>query len=518
MSVKQYSKIVVVMLIIALVSLNTGFAASTSPLFTQFYMKEMIKDKKQIAYLTIEANLPAKTLTTINKTLFTFFSTAHLEMTHVSTANLIAYADHHKIGNLGVFSSGGTTYMVDTEKTEWKKTLHLNLTNNHTYVLKDLFKSTTDYKKAIVALLIAKNESDPTNQMPIDGPAMVTDTTFEILPEGIRFFQMVRLGHVSHPYQYFSLVIPWYELDGLVNKEGELWGVIKGAIDISPLHPVQLETDGLWGYANVKNELVIEPQYLSASKFDQWGFARVSTEDSPQVTVLIDQRNKHITGFSRLENIVSATTAVMYTMEDIVPRLVTLDTQKELYRGIYSAFSEGVAAYSLDKKVNNRCGYVNSKGQVTISARYLEAYPFFNGKALVKLESGKYAQINYAGKVMVNYKVNIMPTPTYNNVLIYKSNGKYGAISGSNKAILPAIHKELSYVSENGQFIITTSKGVYLADITGKRMTDYYQGISHDGGNQYSATTLTGLEMKIKGNGQHDGAQERAQVQAGVSK
>lgn len=502
MSVKLYSKIVVTMLVIALVSLNTGFAASMSPLFTQFYMKEIVKDNKQIAYLTMEANLPAKTLTSINKSLYTFFTTAQPEMTRVSTDYLFAFADYHKIGNLGVFSSGGTTYQMDTEKTDWKKTLHLNLTNNHTYILKDLFKSNIDFKNVLATLLENENERNPSGQLPLNGAAMVSDSKFEILPEGVRFFMVARLGMASHPYGHYSMVIPWYELDGLVNKEGELWEVIKGNVDISPLHPVQLETDGLWGYANRQNEIVIEPQYYSASKFDQWGFARVSTEDSPQVTVLIDQRNKHITGFNRLEDIVSASTAVMYTMDDIVPRLVTLDSQKVLCRSIYSVFSEGVAVYSLEKRVNDRFGYVNSNGKVTISARYLEAYPFYNGKALVKLENGKYAQINYAGKVMVNYKVNIMATSTYNNVLIYKSNGKYGAISGSNKAILPASYKELSYVPQNGQFIVTTSKGAYLADITGKRMTDYYQGISHDGGNQYNAFTFTGLEMKIKGNGQ----------------
>lgn len=504
MSTKWHYKVVIVAILMALVSHNITFAVSTPKIFTEFFMKEIVKDNQQIAYLTLKANIPTKTLASINKTLYTFFTTANSEMNQT----LIAYADHHVIGNLGVFSSGGTTYTIDTEKTEWKKNLHLNLTNNKVYVLKDLFKNTTDYKKDLAALLTSKNESNPSRQMPINVDEMVTDTTFEILPEGVKFFQMVRMGHFSQPYQYFSLTLEWYELDNLVNKKGELWQVIKDNIDTSPLHPVSVtSSEGLelWGYANAQNKMMILPQYDTASKFDKWGFAKVTKPSDPQIVILIDQRNKTLGTFHRLIEIASPTTAIMYTMDDITPRLVTISTQKVLKRNVSFYYSEGVVPYSLGKSKDDRFGYVDRVGKVTISARYLEAYPFINGRAIVKLESGKYAQINHVGKVMVTYNGKIEPNEGYNSVLIYQSKGKYGAISLLNKVILSPKYDYLRYVPENGQFIVRTSKGEYLADIAGKQLTEYYQSIECIGSNQYKVITLKDQSLLIKGNGQYSG-------------
>ncbi len=508
MLTKWHFKGIIIVLLIALTTLNISFATSTVSIYPQFFMKEIVNGNKEIAYLALEANLPSKTLASINKTLYIFYTTANTEMTHTSSARLMAYADHHVIGNLGVFSSGGTTYTIDTEKTEWKKNLHLNLTNNHSYGLKDLFKSNMDYKKEIAALLTYKNDHDPNRQMPINASEMITDTNFEILPEGVKFFQVVKIGHVSQPYQYFSLTLQWYELDNLVNKKGELWQVIKESVDTSPLHPVSVtmpEGMVLWGYANAQNRMIIPAQYETASKFDHWGFARVTSPSDPQVAVLIDQRNKTMGKFHRLIEIASPTTAIMYTMDDIIPRLVTIDTQKVLQRNVTFYYSEGVVPYSLGKQKDDRFGYVDRFGKVTISARYLEARPFFNGKAIVKLESGKYALINHVGKVMKTYNVKVEPCDAFNSVLIYQSKGKYGAISIANKSLLSAKYLWLRYVPENGQFIVTTSKGNYLADMTGKRMTEYYRSICYRSGNQYEGTTFKDELVLIKGNGQYKG-------------
>lgn len=510
MSNKRIFKLLLIVMIMAMTTCTAAFSAVSSATFTEFFMKELVKGNRSMAYLTLNANMPKESLAGINKKLYTFYVTDNMKMASTPTTKLNAYADHQVIGSLGVFATGGTAYIVDTESLEWKKTLHLNLVNQHVYGLKDLFRSDKDYKQEIAKLLNAKNAQD-NNSKPIDTAQMITDGTFEILPEGVKFYQLSKLGHASHPYQYFSLTLQWYELDHLINKQGELWQVLKGNIDTSPLHPVCVtapEGSILWGYENAQGKMVIKAQYDSATKFDRLGFARVTLPRDPQVVLIIDQRNKTIGKFHRLVEIVSPSTAVMYTMDDISMRLVTLDTQKVLQKNIASSYTEGVAVFSLGKAKDNRFGYVDRFGKVTIQPKYLEAWPFFSGKAIVKLETGKYAQIDYSGKILLSYSKKLVPNEGYNSILIYELKGKYGAINTSNKGLLPANYLWITYIPDNGQFILRTAKGEYLADITGKPMSEYYQSINYVGENQYNATSLKGVAIKIKGNGDYSGVYE----------
>lgn len=123
---------------------------------------------------------------------------------------------------------------------------------------------------------------------------------------------------------------------------------------------------GKWGYINIKGEMIIQPQYSRCNEFTPEGFAAIEEDGF----WFIDTKNK-----------------VLKTDVE------KIEFREEEYRVDVHGFSDGLAQVI----VNGRWGYINTKGQLAISAIYKFTTDFNSGFAIVKKERNTYYVIDKKG-------------------------------------------------------------------------------------------------------------------------
>ncbi len=126
-------------------------------------------------------------------------------------------------------------------------------------------------------------------------------------------------------------------------------------------HWYLIKRDSLWGYVNLKGEIVVNPQFDDARFFDN-GLAEVRLGTRWGI---IDESGKYI---------------INPQFDDV------------------SSFSEGLAAVGLGGK----CGFMDKQGKIVINPQFDDVRSSFSeGLATVKL-GGKYGLINKRGIFVVN--------------------------------------------------------------------------------------------------------------------
>ncbi|MFH5183878.1 WG repeat-containing protein [Paenibacillus sp. TAB 01] len=225
------------------------------------------------------------------------------------------------------------------------------------------------------------------------------------------------------------------------------------------LFPASVKTthDDQWGYINSKGQMVIPPQYEYANDFQANGFAVVQSRGH---SGLIDARGKYvvqpiydsITPFSEGRAVVIDGQG--FKLMDESGRIVT----KKPYSYI-STLHEGRAMfYVMSGGGNSLYGYLDKQGNEVISAQYLEATDFANGKAVVKVKDGEYALIGLNGQRLAVYPYAFVG-PLGDGLLAFQkeTNGKYGYLDEKGKvAIAPAFTGAMAF--QDGRAVVNTAE------------------------------------------------------------
>jgi hypothetical protein len=156
------------------------------------------------------------------------------------------------------------------------------------------------------------------------------------------------------------------------------------------------EKEGFWGYENEKKETLIQPEYIMANEFNEYGIAAV-VDDSGWVYI-----NKK--------------------GEKIIRPLV-VDNGPDY-------FIEGLSRYVDD----NKYGFFNEKGHIIIKAEFDYALPFSEGRSAVCngckekkdvehsfFDGGKWGFINRIGKIVISYQ--------YDSVQSFENNRAFATIN-----------------------------------------------------------------------------------------
>ena len=105
---------------------------------------------------------------------------------------------------------------------------------------------------------------------------------------------------------------------------------------------------------------------------------------------------------------------------------------------IYDKVSFNITENLICAKLNNKWGFIDRKEVVVIPFEYDEAFPFFNGIAIVSKEKS-YIGIDKKNKTKKKFGTLKTKFPfSSNNLILFEEEGKYGYVSKNGKTLIPA--------------------------------------------------------------------------------
>ena len=196
---------------------------------------------------------------------------------------------------------------------------------------------------------------------------------------------------------------------------------------------IQVKSAGaeLWGYANLKGEMLIAAQYTKCTAFSSDGFAAVFNEKTKQYY------------FINLKG-------------EIVSTEIT-DFKLISFLGFdVKGFSDGLVAINQAKK----WGYLNTSGKVAIPPKYDDANEFSDGFAAVKI-GNQYFILNTKGEEFVVPGTDILDIKVFSEGLApFKSINKlFGFIGTDGKIAIQAQFESVGYFN-NGLAWAKTKEGL----------------------------------------------------------
>jgi Protein of unknown function (DUF3298). len=237
-------------------------------------------------------------------------------------------------------------------------------------------------------------------------------------------------------------------------------------VTTTDLYPVGIEVNGetKFGYIDGSGQMVIQPNYTSAGNFSD-GLAVVYNGKKYQV---INQKGE-----------------------------VTFETD-----AMVTEYHNGLASFTDLKNYKN--GYMDTKGNVVIKAKYGFAGNFQADHTAYVTDNGKIHKINSTGKVLKTYqlkgKYNYYDV-TEDGLIICNnpSNFRMGVVNLEGKVIIKPIYGEITYLGNHrfGVKEASADSESYLIGIkpsaifnqSGKRLTSYqYYDLSAFSGDYASAT------------------------------
>ncbi len=191
-------------------------------------------------------------------------------------------------------------------------------------------------------------------------------------------------------------------------------------------------SQGFWGFINLKKEEVIRPKYFDVNSFRE-GLAIVMQKvDGKLLHGVIDDNGN-----------------------EVIPLTSKYDK--------LTSFSEGLCVFEKE----DRIGYLNTdKKEVISSDDWREVLPFFNGTASVKGSDREYGLINDEGEYIIKTR-ETDPVRLYNDVSINRgSNRKYGFMDIDRKLITRTEFEEVipflgkgAYVKDGGEWMYVDKDG-----------------------------------------------------------
>lgn len=254
-----------------------------------------------------------------------------------------------------------------------------------------------------------------------------------------------------------------------------------------------------WGFINHKGEYVINPQFTHVGFFSE-GVAMVGTGWSTDRRYgLIDEKGKFLMPLQYTEASSFSDGCIWMVKPECAPDLIDKSGKVIMTytKGRYMhPFHEGMAIvegdgdmkWAIDKKGKTICalgkglnfdsnfhdglavlkeehyggkkGYINNKGEIVIDCKFEEAYPFFNGKAIVCLNR-QYGVINKEGKFVINPQFQFMMVD--NDKYIIGIGGKFGWCNEKGKIIInPQFERAFPFGNSNLAPVMSGNKWGYV--------------------------------------------------------
>lgn len=263
---------------------------------------------------------------------------------------------------------------------------------------------------------------------------------------------------------------------GLVNVcSGNKWGYIDNAGNV--VVPVnynyaeafyeglaRVQLNGKYGFIDNTGKEVIALEYDFVSRF-VGGYAIVRKDDGDRCNFgLIDKTGKVVVpivhGWVDWDG-----KGPLLVREGEEYCFIDINTNKQIAGGFDSAslFSEGLASVSRD----NRLGYIDLSGREVVSCRYVRAYNFVEGLAIVAEgdpNEPDYGCIDSTGTVVIpcKYFDVSFAADGYIEVIDGKSyaEGLYGYFDRNGKEIVPVKYKQAVYFEGLGLFKAVDENGV----------------------------------------------------------
>jgi len=217
----------------------------------------------------------------------------------------------------------------------------------------------------------------------------------------------------------------------------------------SYLIPVMPDKSAKWGYVNLDGEIIIEPDFILATEFNEDGFALVLKNEFK----IIDLKGE----------------IIPVDVEKIIPNTL-LTYIPVLTDGTgYHLFNNGLLAI----KLNNKWGFLNEEGKIEIPPLYDKVTNFNSGYALAEMNEAFYV-LDSTGNVIPLEVPGITFIKHFSEGLgmIEVNNNKWGFVNGKGKVvIIPQFNsvgyfndglawarnenKKIGYINHNGEWIIT---------------------------------------------------------------
>ncbi len=226
----------------------------------------------------------------------------------------------------------------------------------------------------------------------------------------------------------------------------------KNTIETIGLIPVQ--TGNEYQYIDRKGKIVINPQFSNATCFYE-GLALVRTSDDSPKWGFINKDGKYEIMANFKEASVFQEGLAWVVQENAAP--TAIDKKGEIVITLQDAeqvrvFSEGLAAFSvIDDDGNEKWGFVNKNGAVTINPQFTSAGDFNEGLCAVSNNERKYGYINKQGLIVINYQFD-EANKFINGKAVVRSSDRYGAINKKGNYIINPQFSEM--IPDNKNFMI----------------------------------------------------------------
>lgn len=281
-------------------------------------------------------------------------------------------------------------------------------------------------------------------------------------------------------------------------------------LDNTDLIPVQT-SDSKYGLMNKKGEIVLSDEWKSMPSTPVNGFFTVATDDGGVKLYKMKGSDKYDEiDYGKLSDagvfdegliVVAPTGKPMAVLDKNGEEKFIIEVSGEKVKGTANRFTEGLLAVQVEN--DNLWGFIDKNGEVVIKPAYSEAWPFFNGKALVakKEKSGDdtktvYSVIDKKGEKVLDVKDKydiVKMHPDYNGLIVgetVENNGKSSTrwalidFNGEEKVKFPEKvtkivdidGKNIIYISDDNQYGAMNLKG---EDVVKPK----YEALAFDGSN-----------------------------------
>ncbi|KAF0203410.1 MAG: hypothetical protein FD170_1129 [Bacteroidetes bacterium] len=214
-----------------------------------------------------------------------------------------------------------------------------------------------------------------------------------------------------------------------------------------------------WGYKDNNTNIIIEPKYDYASKF-QNDLAIVKQNDK---NGLINKYDKIIIPFGKYDAI--------YSFKDKRARVkvnnlfgIIDDKGNEILPCVYKSTDNYRFGLCQLTDKNNNQGLVDLNGNIIIPFVYEKLIQMQLSGVIKAKKDGKYGYINYKNDILIKFKYDYIDQPS-NGMIAVKNGDKYGFINTIGEEIIPCIYDKVYPFTENGNAsVIKNGKAGYVLE------------------------------------------------------
>lgn len=216
----------------------------------------------------------------------------------------------------------------------------------------------------------------------------------------------------------------------------------------------------VWGFIDDSGEFVIGPKYDGVFEFSKYGIAQVYTKNSfgainEKGEEVITLKYRDIMDIE--EGYLSANDGEAYHVFNHKGEL-QFTTDEYLFIGPYS---DGLfVTAKTDDNNNLLMGHIDKSGKPVTELKYMRAYDFINGVAIVMVEEDSYQLIDKKGKVLkeLDYTL-VVPSEDEEMYLVKDKNNEYGYLDKNGDLLIWPKYSYGKIFEEGGAIIGINNDG-----------------------------------------------------------